>query len=260
MNAAKANVAHEPTSGARPRGVSGEREAAAEVRGMFGAIAPRYDLMNRLISFSMDNVWRRRAAKQFAVILARTDSRALDICCGTGDLTMALLRRSRGVIYGVDFAHPMIVRATQKTPSLGRAGGKLGGYVEGDALSLPFADETFDLITIGFGFRNLANYDAGLREMFRVLKKNGQLGILEFSPPRGRIFPTLHRLYFKYVVRRLGNAISGSGWAYSYLPDSIGRFPTAEELVARMSAVGFSKPGFKLWFGGSFGLHTGTKA
>jgi demethylmenaquinone methyltransferase/2-methoxy-6-polyprenyl-1,4-benzoquinol methylase len=260
MSAAEANVKQETTAGARPKGVSGEREAASKVREMFGAIAPRYDFMNKLISFSMDRVLRGRVAKGFAEILDRQDSRALDICCGTGDLTIALLRRSRGFEYGIDFAYPMIIRAIKKTPVNGRAGGKLGGYLEGDALSLPFRDATFDLVTIGFGFRNLANYDAGLREIFRVLKKDGQLGILEFTPPRGRVFPVLHRFYFHQVVRRLGRAISGDRLAYVYLPDSIDRFPTAEELVARMSEAGFAKPGFTLWAGGSCALHRGIKA
>jgi demethylmenaquinone methyltransferase/2-methoxy-6-polyprenyl-1,4-benzoquinol methylase len=259
MDAAGANVTQEPTAGARPKGVSGEREAAAEVREMFGAIAPRYDFLNKLTSLSMDRLWRGRAARQFADILSRADSRALDICCGTGDLTMALLQRSKGIVYGIDFAHPMIIRATQKTPSIGRAGGKLGGYIEGDGLSLPFVDGAFDLVTIGFGFRNLANYDTGLREMFRVLKKDGQVGILEFSPPRGKLFPAFHRVYLNLIVRRLAGAISGSSRAYNYLPDSIERFPTAEELAARMSWMGFAKSGFKLWLGGSVALHTGSK-
>jgi demethylmenaquinone methyltransferase/2-methoxy-6-polyprenyl-1,4-benzoquinol methylase len=257
--ATKTNLAPNPAAGARPRGVSGEREAAAKVREMFTGIASRYDLLNHLLSFSMDRIWRARVARSFDEVLARTDSRVLDICCGTGDLTLALLRRSRGVVFGGDFSHPMVVRATRKTPLVGKAGGRHGGYVEADALSLPFMDQTFDLVTVGFGFRNLANYVDGLREIFRVLKRNGQAGILEFSAPRGKMFPALHRFYFKQIVPRLGGAISGSRTAYTYLPDSVDRFPSAEELAARMSEAGFARPGFSLWFGGSVALHIGTK-
>jgi demethylmenaquinone methyltransferase/2-methoxy-6-polyprenyl-1,4-benzoquinol methylase len=259
MKAADPMVAEEQAAGARPAGVSGEREAAAQVREMFDEIAPRYDFLNHLLSFSMDRVWRSRVARRFAGILARPDSRALDICCGTGDLTLALLRQSRGVVFGSDFAHPMLARAMRKVPPNGSAGGRLGGYIEADALSLPFMDETFDLVTVGFGFRNLANYDAGLREIFRVLKRNGQAGILDFSAPRGKMFPALHRFYFKQIVPRLGGAVSGSRVAYTYLPDSVDRFPSAEELAARMSEAGFARPGFNLWFGGSVALHSGTK-
>jgi demethylmenaquinone methyltransferase/2-methoxy-6-polyprenyl-1,4-benzoquinol methylase len=259
MNATNPKHTEEPAIGARPEGATEEREASRRVREMFTGIAPRYDFLNHLLSFSMDRAWRARVAHRFAGILARPDSCALDICCGTGDLTLALLRRSRGVVFGSDFAHTMVIRAVRKSPRNSLAGGRLGGYVEADALSLPFVDESFDLVTVGFGFRNLANYDAGLREIFRVLKRNGQAGILEFSAPRGRVFPALHRFYFRQVVPRIGGAISRSAHAYSYLPESVDRFPSAEELAARMSATGFAQSGFDLWFGGSVALHTGTK-
>jgi demethylmenaquinone methyltransferase/2-methoxy-6-polyprenyl-1,4-benzoquinol methylase len=226
---------------------------------MFTQIAPRYDFLNHLLSFSMDRLWRRRVAQRFQDVLSRPDSRALDICCGTGDLTMAVLKRSRGVVFGSDFAHPMVVLATRKFTPGQQFGKHLGGFVEADALSLPFSTNTFDLLTVGFGFRNLANYDAGLREIFRVLRPGGEVGILEFSAPRGKIFPAMHGFYFKHIVPRLGGAISGSRSAYSYLPDSVDHFPSAEGLAERMAAAGFSKPTFELWMGGSVALHRGQK-
>jgi demethylmenaquinone methyltransferase / 2-methoxy-6-polyprenyl-1,4-benzoquinol methylase len=259
MSAASPKQSEGPAAGARPTGVSEERQAAAQVREMFREIAPRYDFLNHFLSFQMDRVWRRRVARRFANVLAKPESRALDICCGTGDLTIALLLKSKGTVFGSDFTHPMVVRAAQKTPANGHAGGMLGGYIEADALSLPFLDGTFDLVTVAFGFRNLANYDAGLREIFRVLRRDGQAGILEFSVPRGKVFPAFHRFYFKQIVPRIGGRISGSHRAYTYLPNSVDRFPSAEGLAARMSAAGFAKPEFNLWFGGSVALHSGIK-
>ncbi len=249
----------ESTPGARPVGATGEQDASSRVRKMFDEIAPRYDFLNHLLSFSMDRIWRRRVARRFQNILSRPDSRTLDICCGTGDLTMALLQRSRGVVFGSDFAHPMVVLATRKFAPDGLTGNRVGGFVEADALSLPFPAGCFDLLTVGFGFRNLANYDAGLHEIFRVLRPGGEMGILEFSAPRGRIFPALHRFYFKQIVPRLGGAVSGSKTAYAYLPDSVDHFPSAEGLAERMSAVGFRNSGFELWLGGSVALHRGKK-
>lgn len=259
MNSAPQAAAKTAAPGARPDGAAGEKEASARVREMFGGIAPRYDFLNHLLSFSMDRMWRRRVAWRFQSILARPESRALDICCGTGDLMMAVLKRSRGVVFGSDFSHPMLVLAARKFAAHNSFGERLGGFVEADALSLPFSSGSFDLLTVGFGFRNLANYDAGLREIFRVLRPGGEVGILEFQTPRGKVFPALHRLYFKQIVPRLGGAVSGSRSAYAYLPDSVDHFPSAKGLAERMAATGFSEPCFELWFGGSVALHCGKK-
>jgi demethylmenaquinone methyltransferase/2-methoxy-6-polyprenyl-1,4-benzoquinol methylase len=245
------------TPGARPEGATGEQEASARVREMFGGIAPRYDLLNHVLSLSLDKIWRRRVARRFRDILQRPDARVLDVCCGTGDLTIALARGGRVMVIGSDFAHPMLIRAGEK--SAAHAKNSPRGYIEADALALPFAEGSFDLVTAAFGFRNLANYDRGLLELFRVLRPGGQIAILEFSEPRGAVFGGLYRFYFRRILPRIGGAISGSKFAYSYLPNSVGKFPAPDELARRMSAAGFSEPKFELWTGGSVALHRATK-
>jgi demethylmenaquinone methyltransferase/2-methoxy-6-polyprenyl-1,4-benzoquinol methylase len=255
-------AASSTTVGARPEGVESEREAARHVREMFSGIAPRYDLLNHVLSMSLDRVWRRRVAQRFHDVLERRDARSLDLCCGTGDLTLSLLRRSRGEVFGSDFAHPMLVRAAKKSNaerSRSQQGGRLVGYIEADALTLPFADASFDLVTLAFGFRNLSNYDGGLREIARVLRPGGQIGILEFAEPRGEFFGALYRFYFTKMLPRIGGAISGDASAYSYLPDSVLKFPSPDELARRMGAAGFAEARYELWTGGVVALHRGTK-
>lgn len=251
--------------GSRPEGARDEREAGARVREMFGHIAPRYDFLNHLLSLSFDRLWRRRTAKRFSAILARCDARVLDLCCGTGDLAFALSRRaeelrvasdSRGLIAGSDFAIPMVALAAAKS----RAARCSPAFLAGDALSLPFADASFDLVTAGFGFRNLANYERGLREIARVLKPGGEVGILEFSDPRDGIGAAAFRFYFRHILPRIGGAISGDSMAYSYLPSSVSKFPPPEELAVWMERAGFADVAFKLWNFGSVALHTGSKS
>jgi len=244
------------SAGARPEGAASEREAAARVREMFGGIAPRYDLLNHVLSLNLDRAWRRRVARRFSNVLARADARVLDLCCGTGDLTLALARRGPARVIGSDFAHPMLLSARRKS---GAGAGAAANYVEADALHLPFADGTFDLVTAAFGFRNLGNYDCGLREIHRVLKPGGQVGILEFAEPKSALFGSLYRFYFTRMLPVIGGMISGSRAAYTYLPASVGKFPSPEELAARMSAAGFVKPSCELWTGGSVALHSATK-
>ncbi len=244
--------------GTRPDGVEDEREAARHVRKMFAGIAPRYDLLNRVLSLSLDRVWRNRVAARFRNVLGRADSRALDLCCGTGDLTLALLRQSCGTVIGSDFAHPMLTRAEAKSRTPGSSG-KLAGYVEADALGLPFADASFDLVTLAFGFRNLANYNGGLQEIARVLRPGGHIGILEFSEPRAALFGALYRFYFTKILPRIGKAISGDNSAYTYLPNSVRKFPAPAELADRMSETGFSDVRYELWSGGIVALHRGVK-
>src|SRR5450755_1852696 len=185
-----------PLPGTRPPGVLTELEASCQVRGMFSGIAPRYDLLNHLLSLSLDKIWRRRTARRFADLLRKPGAQVLDLCCGTGDLTPALARaaahpsapahapdqtaRNSPIVLGGDFAQPMIERAQQKSHRAGAVCAFLGA----DALGLPFADRSFDLVTAAFGFRNLANYAAGLQEIYRVLRPGGAVGILEFSEPQ----------------------------------------------------------------------------
>ena len=263
--------------GTRPEGAHNEAEAAARVREMFSRIAPRYDFLNHLLSLSFDRLWRRRTARRLGHILAREDARVLDLCCGTGDLTLALARGARATVLGTDFAHPMLVlakekskralgghgssRAVKRNKNSGASAPEAGGmeYLESDALRLPFAGASFDLATAAFGFRNLANYEAGLREILRMLKPGGEVGILEFSEPRGRVFAPLYRFYFTRVLPRIGGLVSGSAASYQYLPSSVLKFPSAEELRVLMEQVGFSDARFEHWTGGVVAFHTARK-
>ncbi len=257
MNAEKG-----PLPGTRPQGADSEGQAARRVREMFARIAPRYDLLNHLLSLDMDRIWRRRVARRFRNVLSREDARVLDVCCGTGDLAAALRQEARARVYGADFAHPMLTRALAKAQARETAANATctnNFYAEADALQLPFPDASFDLVASAFGFRNLANYEHGLRELFRILKPGGVLAILEFSEPRGRLFGALYRWYFRSVLPRIGAAVSGDGTAYSYLPASVSRFPVVEDLAERMRQVGFSEARFELWTGGIVALHTAVR-
>jgi demethylmenaquinone methyltransferase / 2-methoxy-6-polyprenyl-1,4-benzoquinol methylase len=251
-----------PLPGTRPEGSRDEREAAASVRDMFTRIAPRYDLLNHLLSFSLDHLWRRRTAQRFAEILGRPEARVLDLCCGTGDLAFALDRaRSRALgasksprvaLIGSDFVEPMLIRAREKA----RDAQLSVIFAAADGLRLPFPDATFDLLTSAFGFRNLANYEAGLREFARVLKHGGEVGILEFTEPSSGLMAALFRFYFRHILPRIGGAISGNAEAYKYLPGSVSKFPSPVELAALMQRIGFANIRFASWNFGSVVLHS----
>ena len=208
-----------PVKGTRPEGALTESDASQKVREMFTQIAPRYDLLNHLMSMQLDRVWRARTARRLRPILARRDAVVLDLCCGTGDLALALSRSSNAKIIGADFAHPMLVRAREKSAAWSRPGNGAASatpasptalpFFEADALRLPFADRSFDLVTTAFGFRNLANYEAGLREIQRVLKPGGTIAILEFTEPPDGMLGNLYRWYFRSVLPKVGGFISG---------------------------------------------------
>jgi demethylmenaquinone methyltransferase/2-methoxy-6-polyprenyl-1,4-benzoquinol methylase len=220
--------------GAAPAGASDRDSAARAVREMFTAIAPRYDLLNHLLSANIDKLWWRRTAKNFAAILEKPGARVLDLCCGTGDMALALRRQGgQAHITGADFSHTMLVLASKKNSRP-----RPIKWIEADALQLPFPDQSFDLVTSAFGFRNLADYDAGLREIFRVLRPGGECGILEFSEPEG-FLGKIYNVYFKSVLPRIGRMISGNSGAYSYLPASVERFPQPPEILTRMGSTGF---------------------
>ena len=251
----------EPSKGTRPEGALNETDASRKVREMFTQIAPRYDLLNHILSLQMDRMWRARAAKVLRPILERADAKILDLCCGTGDLAFALSRRANGRVWGADFAHTMLVRARAKAEeaSEGDARRKIP-FVESDALRLPFADESFDLVAAAFGFRNLANYERGLAEMRRVLKAGGTIAILEFTEPKPGWFGDLYRWYFRAVLPKLGGLISGDKAAYTYLPKSVARFFQPEELRALMLKNGYEGVEARVWTGGTVALHTGRKS
>jgi demethylmenaquinone methyltransferase/2-methoxy-6-polyprenyl-1,4-benzoquinol methylase len=244
--------------GAAPEGASDTHSAGRAVRDMFTSIAPRYDLLNHILSFSIDRIWWNRTAHSFCHILKRSDARVLDLCCGTGDMTFALRRaagQSSSSILGADFSHAMLQRAARKAAAKPKIPPE---WVEADALRLPFPSASFDLVTSAFGFRNLADYDAGLREIARVLRPGGECGILDFGAPHG-LFGSLYRFYFKQVLPRLGTLISGVSGPYSYLPASVERFPAPQEMVARMKKAGFESATWTPFTFGIAGLYRGKK-
>ena len=242
-------------TGTTPRGVTGEQASARWVRDMFGGIAGRYDLLNHLLSFNLDRRWRARLAGQVTPVLTRPGARVLDLCCGTGDVLLSLEGRGKAVVLGSDFCHPMLVEARRKIA----ARHLRSPLFEADALALPVRDASLDLITIAFGFRNLANYEKGLEELLRALKPGGLAAILEFSQPTNRAFGAVYRFFSTRVLPRVGGIISGSREAYSYLPESIRKFPDAEELSAAMRAAGFARVEIERMTGGAVALHLGWK-
>jgi len=256
-----------PIIGAAPEGSLDRESAAAAVREMFTAIAPRYDLLNHVLSFNIDKLWWWRTARKFDAILQRPDARILDLCCGTGDMTFALQRRARSAtseILGADFSHAMLQRAASKSAEKEKNKSKNKNkarplqWIEADALRLPFPDEHFDLVTSAFGFRNLADYDAGLREIARVLAPGGECGILDFGEPRGLI-GQCYRVYFKKVLPAVGTVISGVRGPYAYLPASVERFPSPEEMLGRMRRAGFREATWTPYTLGIAGLYRGRR-
>ena len=241
--------------GAAPAGARDEQSVADAVREMFTSIAPRYDLLNHVLSMNVDRLWWNRTARAFAHVLRRPGAQVLDLCCGTGDMTFALHRRmddSESKVWGADFSHAMLVRAEEKSR------GRRITWVEADALNLPLASGMFQLVTSAFGFRNLANYDRGLAEIYRVLVPGGEVGILDFGEPKGLI-GRVYRVYFKQVLPRIGTLISGVRGPYAYLPASVLRFPAPEEMLQRMRDAGFTDASWTPYTFGIAGLYRGRK-
>lgn len=222
---------------------------------MFSGIAKRYDLLNHLLSLNIDKGWRRKVSNELRDILEREDAVVLDVACGTGDLSIELGRNAKARIIGSDFCRPMLTVAQSK-PSGGS--GPIP-YVEGDALRLPFADGSFDAVTIAFGLRNLASVPDGLAELLRILKPGGRLAVLEFSAPVVPGFGKLFNFYFSHILPRIGGAVSGSRGAYEYLPDSVSKFPDQKRLAEMMGSTGFGPVKFQNLTGGIAALHVGTK-
>jgi demethylmenaquinone methyltransferase/2-methoxy-6-polyprenyl-1,4-benzoquinol methylase len=245
-----------PNTGAKPPGANDEASAARAVRQMFDAIAPRYDLLNHVLSANVDRLWWRRAARRFRETLSDPDAAVLDICCGTGDMTMALLKhRPKGAraILAADFSRAMLRRGAKKFARSGVV------PIEADALHLPLRSASLDLIVSAFGFRNLANYEAGLREFQRVLKPGGQLGILEFSEPGGLIGKA-YAVYFRRVLPAIGRVVCGKAGAYNYLPASVGNFPPPTAMLGLMAATGYTQCVWTPYTFGIAGLYTARRA
>ena len=222
---------------------SGTLEPAA-VKGMFDRIAPVYDVMNRVMTAGLDRRWRKLAVSQ----VVWPGDRVLDACCGTGDLAVEAERRG-GRVVGLDFSPKMLERARKKSGAV--------EWIQGDALALPFPDGDFDAATVGFGVRNLADLESGLKELARVLRPGGKLAVLEITRPRGLLKP-FFRLWFDVLVPLAGRVLPG-GKAYTYLPASVRRFPGPDDLSALFESAGFADVHYKLVGGGVVALHVGIK-
>ncbi|HUZ95152.1 MAG TPA: ubiquinone/menaquinone biosynthesis methyltransferase [Edaphobacter sp.] len=268
----------EHTIGARPTGTTTDQDAAANVQQMFDTIAPKYDLLNHVLSVGIDRWWWARAARTFRPILQRPESVALDLCCGTGDMTLTLLKHRpksaqnrvphvsilrHGIeappnpkppspILAVDFSHQMLSRGAEKFAPHNII------PIEADALHLPIASNSIDLVTSAFGFRNLSNYEAGLAELHRILRPGGQIGILDFNQPTG-LTGALYNLYFKQILPRFGGLISGDPAAYTYLPDSVARFPSPSRMIELIQQAGFTDASWTSYTFGTAGLYRATK-
>ena len=282
----------QPAPGARTGDESDEATAAANVQSLFNTIAPTYDRINHLLSFGLDRRWWNRTARTFSSVLKDPTAKILDICCGTGDLTAALLtlRPNAGVAHspttkagvahssrphrdewgtseakpttspgavepvtGLDFSPEMLTRARTKYAAANAL------WIEGDAMHLPFADATLDLVTAAFGFRNLTNYSQALAEIHRVLRPGGQIGILECNHPEG-LRGAFYNIYLHHVLPTIGGLVSGEPEAYRYLPASIARFPRPSQMLQMLAEAGFSTPAWDGYFLHAAGLYHARKA
>ncbi|HKX29498.1 MAG TPA: bifunctional demethylmenaquinone methyltransferase/2-methoxy-6-polyprenyl-1,4-benzoquinol methylase UbiE [Blastocatellia bacterium] len=224
------------------------------VRAMFAEIAPSYDRLNHLLSVNIDKRWRRFTVKQLEDLLTRPEALILDLCCGTADLTLELEPYSR--VIGCDFCHPMLVIGREKIAARRTSRAAL---VEGDALRLPFADASFDAVTMAFGLRNLENIQGGLVEILRVLKPGGRVAVLEFSSPVIPIFRQAFQFYFHKILPHIGAFISGSRNAYTYLPRSVRDFPDQKRLARIMQESGYTNVRYHNLSGGITALHLGER-
>jgi demethylmenaquinone methyltransferase / 2-methoxy-6-polyprenyl-1,4-benzoquinol methylase len=223
--------------------VESGRLPADSVRRMFDRIAPVYDAMNRVMTAGLDQRWRRATVRP----TVREGDRVLDACCGTGDLAIAARKAGAGEVVGLDFSERMLERARRKAPDL--------EFVQADVLKLPFEDASFDAAVVGFGVRNVEDLEAGIRELRRVLRPGGRLGILEITTPRGPL-KLFYKLWFDRIVPLLGRVLPG-GAAYTYLPASVRRFPGPEALAELLGSCGFGHVEFRRFAGGIVALHVG---
>lgn len=232
-----------------------ERKHAEDVREMFSRISPKYDFLNHFLSGNVDKRWRKLVTKKLADKLNDKDALVLDVACGTGDLALELQKAAKAKVIGTDFCRPMLAIAKDKNAPENLT----IPYLEADGMNLSFADNTFDAVTIAFGLRNFSNWEDGLRELHRILKKDGKLIILEFSAPVVPGFRQLFQFYFTKILPKIGGIVSGSRGAYEYLSESVARFPDQKGLVNMMRETGFSAVEYKNLTGGIAAIHAGSK-
>lgn len=234
---------------------TGELEHAAAVKEMFSGIASKYDFLNHFLSVNIDKRWRKKVSASLFDILQNPNATVLDVACGTGDLSLELKSAGKAKVIGTDFCRPMLTIAKDKTAKLNEQ----VPYFEADGMNLSASDESFDAVTIAFGLRNFSNWQNGLIELHRILKKGGKIAVLEFSSPIVPGFRQMFNFYFANVLPRIGGVVSGSRGAYEYLPDSVSKFPDQKNLAAMMRQIGFSDVKYKNLTGGIAAIHTGTK-
>jgi demethylmenaquinone methyltransferase/2-methoxy-6-polyprenyl-1,4-benzoquinol methylase len=234
----------------------GGEARARQVRTIFSEVAPRYDLLNHLLSFNVDRRWRRRAVDEISTDLRAPSVRVLDACAGTYDLSIELAGRPwfQGSVVALDFAEPMLIRG------LGKIDDSPVRPTCADGLLMPFADNTFDAAMVGFGVRNLADLDLGLGELQRVLRPGGRLAILEFTTPPSALMRRLYLLYFHRVLPVVGRIVSRHPWAYTYLPESVREFPQPESLAEKLETTGFREVTWSYLTGGIAAIHLARKA
>jgi demethylmenaquinone methyltransferase/2-methoxy-6-polyprenyl-1,4-benzoquinol methylase len=231
-------------------------KSEARVRRMFGEIAGRYDFLNHLLSLDVDVYWRWRTVRK---VPPQGQAPVLDLCTGTGDLALAYNRAGRGAtpVVGADFCHPMLVIGRGKAE---QAQAQQVTFIEADAQHLPFPDNAFQIVSVAFGLRNVTDTDRGLREMLRVCRPGGKIAVLEFSIPRWQPFKAIYQWYFRHVLPRIGQAVARNAEsAYSYLPESVGEFPSGEALAERMRAAGASDVRYYPFTLGVATLYVGAK-
>jgi demethylmenaquinone methyltransferase/2-methoxy-6-polyprenyl-1,4-benzoquinol methylase len=232
-------------------------KSGQRVQQMFGEIAPRYDLLNHLLSLNVDRYWRWRTVR---IVRAEPDRPILDVCTGTGDLAFAFYRQTRGAvpIVAADFCPQMLEIGESKKRKAGIDGGMT--FIEADAQQLPFGDNHFQIVAVAFGLRNVSDTDAGLREMTRVCQPGGQVAVLEFSMPQWQPFRALYGWYFRHVLPRIGQWLTRNRHsAYHYLPSSVGEFPSGEALASRMRDAGLHTVTLHPLTGGIATLYIGRK-
>ncbi len=233
-------------------------KSSERVRAMFGEIAPRYDRMNHILSWQIDRWWRRACVRK---LRPQPGNRILDVCTGTGDLAVAFWRQTRGKsqIVAADFCAPMLKIGREKQKRLGISPGALE-FVEADAMQLPFPDDSFHIVTVAFGLRNVADTTRGVAELVRVCRPGGQVAVLEFSTPRRQPIKSAYLWYFRNILPRIGQALNRNGnAAYEYLPQSVGEFPAYEEFAALLTGAGLRKVRFQPLTLGIATLYTGQK-